>query len=93
MNALRLAWLTIVRQPARTCLGVLGVAAVGALLFDMLLLSRGLVVSFRDLLGRSGFDVRVLATDAPPFAGPTIPHATAVETSIAALPEVERSCS
>ena len=89
MNALRLAWLTTVRQPARTCLGVLGVAAVGALLFDMLLLSRGLVVSFRDLLGRSGFDVRVLATDAPPFAGPQIPNATAVETSIAALPEVE----
>jgi len=89
MNALGLAWLTVVRQPARTCLGVLGVAAVGALLFDMLLLSRGLVVSFRDLLGRSGFDVRVLATDAPPFAGPRIPHATAVEASIAALPEVE----
>ena len=49
------------RGPA---LGVLGVAAVGALLFDMLLLSRGLVLSFRDLLDRAGFDVRVLATDA-----------------------------
>jgi putative ABC transport system permease protein len=89
MNALRLAWLTVVRQPARTCLGVLGVAAVGALLFDMLLLSRGLVVSFRDLLGKSGFDVRVLAADAPPFAGPRIQSSTAVEKSIAALPEVE----
>jgi putative ABC transport system permease protein len=89
MNALRLAWLTIVRQPARTCLGVLGVAAVGALLFDMLLLSRGLVVSFRDLLGRSGFNVRVLATDAPPFAGPRIPDSTAIERTIAALPEIE----
>ena len=42
-----------------------GVAAIGALLFDMLLLSRGLVVSFGDLLDRSGFDVRVLASDAP----------------------------
>ncbi len=30
-----------VRQPARAALGVLGVAAVGALLFDMLMLSDG----------------------------------------------------
>ena len=59
---LRLSWLTIIRQPARTALAILGVAAVGALLFDMLLLSRGLVLSFRDLLDRAGFDVRVLAT-------------------------------
>ena len=73
---LRLSWLTIIRQPARTALAVLGVAAVGALLFDMLLLSRGLVLSFRDLLDRAGFDIRVLATDAPLFAGPRIPNAT-----------------
>jgi putative ABC transport system permease protein len=86
---LRLSWLTIVRQPARTLLAVLGVAAVGALLFDMLLLSRGLVLSFRDLLDRSGFDVRVVATDAPPFSGPLIPSATAVSLEIAGLPEVE----
>ena len=35
----------------------------------MLLLSRGLVLSFRDLLDRAGFDIRVLATDAPPSPG------------------------
>jgi putative ABC transport system permease protein len=86
---LRLSWLTIVRQPARTALAILGVAAVGALLFDMLLLSRGLVLSFRDLLDGAGFDVRVLATDAPPFAGPRVRDATAVNHAIAALPEVE----
>jgi putative ABC transport system permease protein len=85
----RLSWLTIVRQPARTMLAILGVAAVGALLFDMLLLSRGLVLSFRDLLDRAGFDIRVLATDAPLFTGPRIPDATAVSNSIAGLPEVE----
>ncbi len=68
---------------------ILGVAAVGALLFDMLLLSRGLVLSFRDLLDRAGFDVRVLASDAPPFTGPRIPDATAVTRAIAELPEVE----
>jgi putative ABC transport system permease protein len=78
-----------VRQPARTCLGILGVAAVGALLFDMLLLSRGLVLSFRELLDRSGFDVRVLATDAPPFTGPRIASAEAHASRISQLPEIE----
>jgi putative ABC transport system permease protein len=86
---LRLSWLTIVRQPARAALAILGIAAVGALLFDMLLLSRGLVLSFRDLLDRAGFDIRVLASDAPPFTGPRIPDATAVSSALGRLPEVE----
>jgi putative ABC transport system permease protein len=89
MQSLRFAWLSLIRQPARAGLGVLGVAAVGALLFDMLLLSRGLVLSFGDLLDRSGFDVRVLATDAPPFTGPSIANATLVARTLAALPELE----
>ena len=42
-------------------LAILGVAAVGALLFDMLLLSRGLVVSLADQIDRVGFDLRVTA--------------------------------
>jgi putative ABC transport system permease protein len=88
-RSLRFAWIATVRQPARACLGVLGVAAVGALLFDMLLLSRGLVLSFRDLLDRSGFDVRVLASDAPPFTGPRIDRATALVSQIASLAEIE----
>ena len=73
MRALAFAWRSLVRQPARTALGILGVAAVGALLFDMLLLSDGLVVSMRDLLDRIGFDVRVTATD--DAAGRRPPHA------------------
>ena len=89
MRALRLAWLTVVRQPARSCLGILGVAAVGALLFDMLLLSRGLILSFRDLLDRAGFDVRVVASDTLPFNGPRLEDATALARLIASLPEVE----
>jgi putative ABC transport system permease protein len=88
-RVVRFAWLSSIRQPARTALGVLGVIAIGALLFDMLLLSRGLVLSFRDLLNRSGFDVRVLATDARPFAGPSIEHAGDLMRRIEALPEVE----
>jgi hypothetical protein len=40
-RAFHLARLSIIRQPARSALGILGIAAIGALLFDMLLLSRG----------------------------------------------------
>ena len=76
------------RQPARATLGVLGVAAVGALLFDMLLLSNGLVTSMRDLLERSGFDIRVTATDSLPNSGPMIADAAGAARAIAALPSV-----
>src|SRR6185436_7789091 len=88
-RAFRLAALGLVRQPTRAVLGVLGVAAVGALLFDMLLLSQGLVVSFRDLLDRVGFDVRVLASDAPTFSAPPMRDATRLSRSLSSLPEVE----
>ena len=88
MKAFTFAARSLVRQPGRTALGVLGIAAVGALLFDMLLLSRGLVVSFRDLLDTAGFDVRVMATPAAPLGGPRLPHASAIAADLAALPEV-----
>ncbi len=87
MKSLSFAWRSLVRQPARAALGVLGVAAVGALLFDMLLLSHGLVISMRDLLERSGFDVRVGATDRP-GGGPLMADAAIAATRIAALPSV-----
>lgn len=79
------------RQPGRASVGILGIAAVGALLFDMLLLSRGLVVSFRDLLDRVGYDVRVLASDAPPRGGPPLPNATAIARQLSALPEIDEA--
>jgi putative ABC transport system permease protein len=88
MNAMGFAWRSLIRQPARASLGVLGVAAVGALLFDMLLLSQGLVVSMRDLLERTGFDLRVTATDSLPGQGPLIPNAVAAAQAIAKLPTV-----
>lgn len=88
MAPLAFAWRALVRQPARAALGVLGVAAVGALLLDMLLLSEGLVLSMRELLDRMGFDVRVTAGEALPGAGPDISDATAASAAIAALPEV-----
>jgi ABC-type lipoprotein release transport system permease subunit len=88
MNAMGFAWRSLVRQPARASLGVLGVAAVGALLFDMLLLSQGLVISMRGLLERTGFDLRVTATDALPGQGPLISDAIARADAIAHLPSV-----
>jgi putative ABC transport system permease protein len=88
MNALGFAWRSLVRQPARAALGILGVAAVGALLFDMLLLSRGLIVSMQDLLERGGWDVRVTAGELP-GSGLPIPHALAAADAIVRLPDIE----
>jgi putative ABC transport system permease protein len=88
MNAMGFAWRSLIRQPARASLGVLGVAAVGALLFDMLLLSQGLVISMRGLLERTGFDLRVTATDSLPGQGPLIPNAVARAREISTLPSV-----
>lgn len=89
LRAFPFAWLSLVRQPSRSLVGILGVAAIGALLFDMLLLSRGLVLSFGDLLDRSGFDVRVLPSDAPPLTGPRLTGATALANDIAAIAGID----
>jgi ABC-type lipoprotein release transport system permease subunit len=88
MNALGFAWRSLIRQPARATLGVLGVAAVGALLLDMLLLSQGLIVSMRDLLDRSGWDIRVSAGELPGRGG-RVGAATSTADRIAALPSVK----
>lgn len=88
MSPAGLAWRYVRRQPARAALGIVGIAVVGALLFDMLLLSRGLVVSFRDILESAGFDVRVTATEAPPTFGPPMRNVAHVASVVAALPEV-----
>jgi len=87
MRALGFAARSLVRQPARATLGILGVAAVGALLFDMLLLSQGLLVSMRDLLEHSGWDIRVSAGDLP-GRGPRVQNSLEVARRIAALPLV-----
>ena len=90
MTALPFAWRSLVRQPARAALGILGVAAVGALLLDMLLLSDGLVTSMRDMLERTGFDIRVTATGDLPQGGNRIAHASKAMADFSKLPEVER---
>src|SRR6185295_100281 len=88
VSPLHLAWRGLSRQPARAFLGLTGVAVVGALLFDMLMLSRGLIVSFRDLLESTGFDVRVTATEALPGMGPAMADLAATTETLRALPEV-----
>jgi putative ABC transport system permease protein len=90
MKPVALAWRGLVRQPARAALGIAGIAAVGALLFDMLLLSRGLVISFQDLLDSAGFDARVTATRAMPTAGPPMDSASELIAAIESLPEIEQ---
>ena len=89
MTSTAFAWRRLLRQPGRAVLGLLGVAAVGALLFDMLLLSRGLVVSLADELDRVGFDVRVTAGEAFSLAGGRIERASEVVDAVSRLAEVE----
>ena len=89
MSAIAFAWRRLARQPGRAMLAVLGVAAVGALLFDMLLLSRGLVVSLADELDRVGFDVRVTTGETLSVAGDRIARASQVVDTVSRLPEVE----
>ena len=89
MSSLAFAWRSVTRQPARAVLGIVGIAVVGALLFDMLLLSQGLVVSFRDLLEGVGFDIRVTADRFVPSRASMIRNSTEVLARLRALPEIE----
>jgi len=88
VSPLQFAWRSLSRQPARAWLGLTGMAVVGALLFDMLLLSRGLLVSFRDLLESTGFDIRVTATEALPGMGPALSDAASTAERLRGLPEL-----
>jgi putative ABC transport system permease protein len=89
MTSLALAWRTAVCYRMRSLLAMAGVAIIGALLFDMLLLSRGLVDSFADLLNSSGFDVRVVAQEGLPVLRAPIREAARLAVELRALPEVE----
>jgi putative ABC transport system permease protein len=90
MNAWALAWRTVAHNPARAVLAVAGVAVIGALLFNMLLLSRGLLVSFRDLLDTAGYDVRVMAAEGSMVHREPIADATDLAQAIGQLPAVQR---
>ena len=89
MSPLAFAWRGLIRQPGRAILGIAGIAATGALLLDMLMLSRGLVVSMEQLLSGVGFDIRVSATQAPPSIGPPITNMAETVAGFAGLREIE----
>lgn len=89
MSPLAFALRGLIRQPGRAILGIAGIAATGALLFDMLMLSQGLVVSMERLLSSVGFDIRVTATQATPLTGPPLTNMTNTVAALAALPGIE----
>jgi len=91
MNPFMLAWRRVRAEPLRLALAVAGVAIVGALLLTMLLLARGLEVSFAHLLESTGYDVRITATAALPSLGAPIPDASPVAAVVRTLPEVSEA--
>jgi MacB-like protein len=90
MSAWSLAWRTVAHNPARAFLAIGGVAVIGALLFNMLLLSQGLLLSFRDLLDTAGYDVRVLANEGSPIHRAPLSDAPTLADEISRLPSVRR---
>lgn len=90
MSAWGLAWRTVSRNPARAGLAASGVAVIGALLFTMLMLSRGLLISFRDLLDTAGFDIRVVSAQGSMIHREPVPGARALADAIEQLPAVQR---
>ncbi len=88
MTPLSLAWRTARRYRARAVLAVCGVAVIGALNFDMLMLSRGLMLSFAGLINGTGYDVRIAGSAGLPLARTPIDHAGTLLAEVQALPEV-----
>ena len=91
MTAFALAWRTARRYRARAVLAVVGVSVIGALNFDMLLLSHGLLLSFAGLINSTGFDIRVVGSAGLPIARLPVDDATRLMAQMTALPEVERA--
>lgn len=88
MTSRALAWRTVTAKPGRAILAVTGVTVIGALLFNMLLLSNGLLLSFRELLDTAGYDVRVVGAEGA--LAPRVPIARpgALAADLRRLPEV-----
>jgi putative ABC transport system permease protein len=88
MTPFALALRTARRYRARAVLAIVGVAVIGALNFDMLMLSRGLILSFADLLESSSYDIRISGSAALPLARAPIDNAMPLMARVAALPEI-----
>ena len=88
MTAFSLAWRTARRYRARAVLAVVGVAVIGALNFDMIMLSRGLMLSFANLINNTGYNIRIAGSAGLPLARMPIEDASELMKQIQALPEV-----
>ena len=88
MTAFSLAWRTARRYRARAVLAVVGVAVIGALNFDMLMLANGLMLSFADLINSTGYNIRIAGSAGLPLARLPIDNASALLKQIQSLPEV-----
>jgi putative ABC transport system permease protein len=88
MTAFELAWRTAKRYRARAVLAVVGVAVIGALNFDMLLLARGLLLSFADLINNTGYNVRIVGSAGLPLARLPVEDAAKLVDQIRGLPQV-----
>jgi putative ABC transport system permease protein len=88
MTAFGLAWRTARRYRARAVLAVVGVAVIGALNFDMLLLARGLLLSFTGLINNTGYNVRIVGSAGLPLARLPVEDAGTLVEQIGRLPQV-----
>ncbi len=84
-----LAWSSLSRHPVRTTLAVLGVAVSAAMLLDMVMLASGMQESFRALLTRQGFELRLTPKGTLPFdTEARIARAASAESLVRDLPGV-----
>jgi putative ABC transport system permease protein len=88
MTAFELAWRTAKRYRARAVLAVVGVAVIGALNFDMLLLAHGLLLSFADLINSTGYNIRIVGSAGLPLARLPVEGAGKLVAQIRELPQV-----
>jgi putative ABC transport system permease protein len=88
MTAFELACRTAKRYRARAVLAIVGVAVIGALNFDMLLLARGLLLSFTDLINNTGYNVRIVGSAGLPLARLPVEDAGKLVDQIRGLPQV-----
>jgi putative ABC transport system permease protein len=89
MTALELAWRTTKRYRTRAMLAIAGVAIIGALNFDMILLSHGLLASFTDMLNAAGFDVRIVGSRGLPMTRMPVEQAAKLAEELRRLPGIE----
>ena len=89
MTGFALARRTAARYKTRTTLAVTGVAIIAALNFDMLLLSRGLLISFAGMIDSAGFDVRVTGSTGLPALRIPVAGAARLADDIRRLPQVD----